>query len=140
MEVILKIIHYFSILFAGGVTVGSVIIQAAYIRAGEVPPPHIGKAFARLGYIGLVSISLLWVSGIWLAYLIYGGLAINGAFHVKLLGAALVLGISAFANLHVHRAMKAKRPPNPVLMKRLVDGGQIGLMLAIGGAAVVFTG
>ena len=34
LEVLLKIIHYFSILFAGGVTVGSVIIQAAYIRAG----------------------------------------------------------------------------------------------------------
>jgi hypothetical protein len=140
MEVILKIIHYFSILFAGGVTVGSVIIQSAYIRAGEVPPPYVGKAFARLGYIGLASIVLLWISGIGLAHLIYGGLGINGAFHVKLLGAALVLGISAYANLHVHQAIKAKRPPNPVLMKRLVQGGRIGLVLAIGGAAVAFSG
>ena len=139
LEVLLKIIHYFSILFAGGVTVGSVIIQAAYIRASEAPPPYIGKAFASLGLIGLVSISLLWISGLGLAYLIYGGLAINGAFHVKLLGAALVLGISAFANLHVHQAIKAKRPPNPVLMKRLVQGGRIGLVLAICGAAVAFT-
>ena len=139
MEVVLKIIHYFSILFAGGVTVGSVIIQSAYVRAGEAPPPYVGKAFATLGHIGLASIILLWISGIGLAHLIYGGFGINGAFHVKLLGAALVLGISAFANLHVHQAMKAKRPPNQLLMKRLVQGGRLGLVLAIGGAAAAFS-
>ncbi|MGC6454552.1 MAG: hypothetical protein ACON31_11650 [Candidatus Puniceispirillaceae bacterium] len=140
MEVVLKIIHYFSILFAGGVMVGSAVIQSAYVRAGEAPPPHIGKAFALLGYIGLASITLLWVTGIGLSHLIYGGLGINGAFHAKLLGAAIVLGISITANLHVHRSMKAKRPPNPALMKRLVQGGRVGLLLAICGAAVAFSG
>ncbi len=140
MEVVLKILHFFSILFAGGVTVGSGVIQAAYLRAGEAPPPYIGKAFALLGYIGLGSIVALWVTGIGLSYLIYGGMAINGAFHVKLLGAAIVLGISAYANLHVHQAIKAKRPPNAALMKRLVQSGRLGLVLAIGGAAVAFSG
>ena len=67
MEVILKVLHFFSILFAGGVTVGSGVMQAAYMRAGEAPPPHIGKAFALLGYIGLGSIVTLWISGIGLA-------------------------------------------------------------------------
>lgn len=140
MEVVLKILHFFSILFAGGVTVGSGVIQAAYLRAGEAPPPYIGKAFALLGYIGLGSIVTLWVTGIGLSYLIYGGMSINGAFHVKLLGAAIVLGISAYANLHVHQAIKAKRPPNAALMKRLVQAGRLGLVLAIGGAAVAFSG
>jgi len=140
MEVALKIIHYFSILFAGGVTVGSVIIQSAYIRAGESPPPYVGRAFARLGHIGLASIVLLWISGAGLAHLIYGGFGINGAFHAKLLGAALVLGASAFANFHVHRSIKAGRAPDPALMKRLVQGGRAGLLLAIGGAAVAFSG
>ena len=105
MEVILKTLHYFSILFAGGVTVGSGVIQAAYMKAGEAPPPYIGKAFALLGYIGLGSIVTLWITGIGLAHLIYGGLAINGAFHAKLLGAAIVLFISAYANLHVYLSL-----------------------------------
>ena len=52
MEVILKTLNYFSMLFAGGVTVGGGVIQAAYIKAGETPTPYIGKAFAVLGYIG----------------------------------------------------------------------------------------
>ena len=92
MEAGLKILHYFSILFAGGVMVGSTVVQSAYARAGEMPPPFVGTAFALLGYIGLASIVTLWVTGIGLAHMLYGGLGINGAFHVKLLGAAVVLG------------------------------------------------
>ena len=139
MEVGLKILHYFSILFAGGVMVGSTVVQSAFARAGEIPPPFVGRAFALLGYIGLGSIITLWVTGIGLAHLIYDGLGINTAFHVKLLGAAVVLGISVIGNLHVHQAMKAKRPPSAALMKRLVQLGRGGIVLAICGAAVTFS-
>lgn len=140
MEAGLKILHYFSILFAGGVMVGSTVVQSAYARAGEMPPPYVGKAFALLGYIGLASIVTLWVTGIGLAHMLYGGLGINGAFHVKLLGAAVVLGISIIGNLHVHRSIKAKQPPNARLMKRLVQLGRGGIVLAICGAAIAFSG
>jgi hypothetical protein len=140
MEIGLKSLHYFAILFAGGVAVGSAIMQSAYVRAGEVPPPYVGKAFALLGYIGLGSILTLWITGIGLAYLLYGGLAINGAFHAKLFGAAIVLGISLFGNIHVYRAMKAKRPPNAAMMKRLLQLGRGGIALAIIAAAVAFSG
>ena len=140
MEAGLKILHYFSIRFAGGVMVGSTVVQSAYARAGEMPPPFVGKAFALLGYIWLASIVTLWVTGIGLAHMLYGGLGINGAFHVKLLGAAVVLGISIIGNLHVHRSMKAKQPPNAALMKRLVQLGRGGIVLAICGAAIAFSG
>ena len=140
MEAGLKILHYFSILFAGGVMVGSTVVQSAYARVGEMPPPFVGKAFALLGYIGLASIVTLWVTGIGLAHMLYGGLGINGAFHVKLLGAAVVLGISIIGNLHVHRSIKAKQPPNTRLMKRLVQLGRGGIVLAICGAAIAFSG
>ena len=140
MEAGLKILHYFSILFAGGVMVGSTVVQSAYARVGEMPPPFVGKAFALLGYIGLASIVTLWVTGIGLAHMLYGGLGINGAFHVKLLGAAVVLGISIIGNLHVHRSMKAKQPPNAALMKRLVQLGRGGIVLAICGVAIAFSG
>ena len=139
MEVILKTLHYFSILFAGGVTVEGGVIQAAYMKAGDTPPRYIGKAFALLGYIGLGPIVTLWVTGVGLSHLIYGSLAINSVFHMKLLGAAIVLLISAYANLHVYQAIKARRPPNGPLMKRLFQAGRVGLVLAIGGAAVAFS-
>ena len=105
-----------------------------------MPPPFVGKTFTLLGYIGLASIVTLWVTGIGLVHMLYGGLGINGAFHVKLLGAAVVLGISIIGNLHVHRSMKAKQPPNAALMKRLVQLGRGGIVLAICGAAIAFSG
>ena len=105
-----------------------------------MPPPVVGKAFTLLGYIGLASIVTLWVTGIGLAHMLYAGLGINGAFHVKLLGAAVVLGISIIGNLHVHRSMKTKQPPNAALMKRLVQLGRGGIVLAICGAAIAFSG
>ena len=139
MEVILKTLHFFSIFFAGGITVEGAVNQVAYLKAGDTPPPYIGKAFAVLGYIGLGSFVTLWVTGIGLSHLIYGNLAINVAFHVKLLGAAIVVFISAYANLHLYQALKAKRPRNGALMKRLVEAGRVGLVLATGGAAVAFS-
>ena len=136
--ILLKTLHFLSLLFAGGVTVGSVVVQRAYVAADEIPPPHVRKAFALLSYMGLGAIVTLWVTGIGLAHLIYGGLAINGAFHVKLLGAAVVLGISVWGNLHAYSAAKAGIPPNAILMKRLVSAARSGLLIAIVGAAVAF--
>lgn len=136
--VLLKILHFVSILFAGGVAIGSVVVQRAYATAGEMPPPHVRRAFAILSYMGLGAIITLWITGIGLAHLIYGGLGINGAFHAKLLGAAIVLGISVWGNLHAYGAAKVGMPPNAVLMKRLVSAGRVGLLLAICGAAVAF--
>ena len=108
--ILLKTLHFLSLLFAGGVAVGSVVVQRAYVAADEIPPPHVRKAFVLLSYMGLGAIVTLWVTGIGLAHLIYGGLAINGAFHVKLLGAAVVLGISLWGNLHAYSAAKAGIP------------------------------
>ena len=136
--ILLKTLHFLSLLFAGGVTVGSVVVQRAYVAADEIPPPHVRKAFALLSYMGLGAIVTLWVTGIGLAHLIYGGLAINAAFHVKLLGAAVVLGISLWGNLHAYGAAKAGIPPNAILMKRLVSAARGGLLIAIVGAAVAF--
>ena len=92
-----------------------VLLCSALLSADEMPPPHIRKAFALLSYMGLGAIITLWITGIGLAHLIYGGLGINGAFHVKLLGAAIVLGISLWGNLH------AMAQPKPATSKCRLD-------------------
>ena len=113
-------------------------MQAAYMKAGEAPPPYIGKAFALLGYIGLGSIITLWVTGFGLAHLIYGGLAINGAF-MKTAGRrhrAVHFGLCQPACVP---GDQGQAPAERGLMKRLVQAGRVGLLLAIGGAAVAFS-
>ena len=62
--VLLKTFHYLAILFAGGVLVGSGLIQSVYAKANQVPDINASKVLKILGYIGLISIIILWITGI----------------------------------------------------------------------------
>ena len=92
--ILLKTLHYLAILFAGGLLVGGGLIQAVYARANQVPDINIAKVLKILGYLGLASLIILWITGILLSNLIYGGFSINSAFNVKIIAAAILLIIS----------------------------------------------
>ena len=95
LVVLLKFFHYLALFLAGGLGVGAAIIQTAHRKAGTAPAPTVQTAMHMLARLGLVSIIILWGTGIWLAYSIYGGMGIGWAFHIKLLGATgLLLAIT----------------------------------------------
>ena len=71
--VILKFIHFLSILLAGGIAVGSVVIQRTHMAAGEPPSAPTAQAMRTMGLIGLLAIALLWITGVWLVIQLYGG-------------------------------------------------------------------
>ncbi len=140
LVVILKFLHYLSLIFAGGIVVGGAVVQRAHLKAGEAPALPVMKAMRTLGLLGLASLILLWLTGIGLAHSLYGGLGINTAFHWKLLGAALLLGSSALGNFHMYKSAQAKQPPNPVFMGRLMTIGRASLLLVLVSVSVAFTG
>lgn len=137
--ILLKFFHYLAIFVAGGIGVGGAVITAAHQKAQQPPAPHVGKALQLLGYLGLGSIVVLWATGFGLAYSIYGTMNIGTAFHIKLLGATVLLATSALSNYHLYRASQAKQPPNGLYMKRLMMIGRGGLVLVLGGIAVITT-
>ena len=143
--VILKFIHFLSLLLAGGIAVGSIVIQRTHMAAGEPPSAPTAKAMRTMGLIGLLAIALLWITGLWLTIQLYGGFQVhslwwaNGAFYAKLLGATLIAGVSVYANLHMAAASRGNRPPNAQLMGNLAVAGRIGLFLALAGAAIAFS-
>ena len=69
--IIIKFLHYLAIVFAGGVLVGGGVIQSVYTKANEIPDIHVSKILKLLGYIGLISLFILWITGILLSNLIY---------------------------------------------------------------------
>ena len=137
--ILLKFFHYLAIFVAGGIGVGGAVITAAHQKAQQPPAPHVGKALQLLGYLGLGSIVVLWATGFGLAYSIYGTMNIGTAFHIKLLGATVLLATSALSNYHLYRASQAKQPPNGHYMKRLMMIGRGGLVLVLGGIAITTT-
>ena len=136
--IIIKFLHYLAIVFAGGVLVGGGVIQSVYTKANEVPNLHVSKILKLLGYIGLVSLIILWITGLLLSNIIYGGFSINSAFTIKIMAAGFLLGISIFVNLHVYNASKRQIPPNKKIMKIATMSGRGLLVVVLIGAAIAF--
>ena len=136
--ILLKTFHYLAILFAGGLLVGGGLIQAVYARANQVPDINIAKVLKILGYLGLGSLIILWITGIFLSNVIYGGFLINTAFTVKIIAAALLLIISFFVNIHVYNSSKNNKPPNKSIMKIATMSGRGLIIIVLVGAAIAF--
>ena len=136
--IIIKFLHYLAIVFAGGVLVGGGVIQSVYTKANEVPNLHVSKILKLLGYIGLASLIILWITGLLLSNIIYGGFSINSAFTIKIMAAAFLLCISIFVNLHVYNASKKQIPPNKKIMKIATMSGRGLLVIVLIGAAIAF--
>jgi len=136
--IVLKTFHYLAILFAGGVLVGGGLIQAVFTRANQVPDINVSKVLKILGYLGLGALIILWITGILLSNIIYGGFAINTAFTIKIVAAAILLIISFVINIHVYNASKKNQPPNKSIMKIATMFGRGLIIIVLIGAAVAF--
>ena len=137
--ILLKTLHYLAILFAGGVLVGGGLIQAVFTRANQVPDINVGKVLKILGYLGLGALIILWITGILLSSLLYGGFAINTAFTIKIIAAAFLLIISFIVNIHVYNSSKNNQPPNKSIMKIATMSGRGLIIVVLLAAAIAFS-
>ena len=137
--ILLKTLHYLAILFAGGVLVGGGLIQAVFTRANQVPDINVGKVLKILGYLGLGALIILWITGILLSSLLYGGFAINTAFTIKIIAAAFLFIISFIVNIHVYNSSKNNQPPNKSIMKIATMSGRGLIIVVLLAAAIAFS-
>ena len=135
---ILKFIHLISLFFAGGGAIGSAVIQSIYKKEGKVPEPHLAKGFRILAFLSLLAVITMWVTGLIMLISIYGSFNLGWTFHMKLLGASLILIPVAYVNFHLQQASKKQIPPNPKVIKYTTSASRIGLILAISGAVGTF--
>ena len=137
--IILKFFHYLAIIFSGGVLVGGGLIQAVFARYNQVPDKTVGKVLKILGYLGLTSLIILWITGILLSNLIYGGFSINTAFTIKIIAAAFLLIISFIVNIHVYNSSKNNKPPKKAIMKFSMISARCLIIIVLLGAAIAFS-
>ena len=136
--VLLKTFHYLAILFAGGVLVGGGLIHAVFTRANQVPDINVSKVLKILSYLGLGALIILWITGIFLSNVIYGGFTINTAFTIKIIAAAFLLIISFIVNIHVYNSSKNQQPPNKSIMKMATMTGRGLILIVLVAAAIAF--
>lgn len=133
-----KFLHLFSLLLAGGGVIGTAVIQSIYKKEGKIPEPHLAKGFRILAFLSLLAIVIMWVTGIILTLVIYGSFSLGWAFHVKLLGATIILIVSLTVNIHLKKSAQNQTPPDPNVMRYLASTGRLGFLLALGGAIWTF--
>jgi len=133
-----KFLHLFSLLLAGGGVIGTAVIQSIYKKEGKIPEPHLAKGFRILAFLSLLAIVIMWVTGIILTLVIYGSFSLGWAFHVKLLGATIILIVSLTVNIHLKKSAQNQTPPDPNAMRYLASTGRLGFLLALGGAIWTF--
>ena len=99
--VALKFFHYLSLFLAGGLGVANALLVKAHQKAGMPPAPPVQHTMLTLARLGLVALVILWVTGIILTDQLYGSFNLGWAFHLKLLGATILLLVIAFLNIHL---------------------------------------
>lgn len=137
--VALKFLHYLSLFFAGGLGVANAILVKNHQKAETPPSPPVQKTMMTLARLGLVAIIILWVTGVLLTYQVYASFDLGWAFHMKLLGATVLLGTITFLNLHLTARARSGNPPNPKVMKLVPPIARASLVIVLFGIAILTT-
>ena len=137
--VVLKFLHYLSLFLAGGLGVANAMLFKNHQKAEIPPSPPVQKTMINLARLGLVAIIILWVTGVPLTYQIYGSFNLGWAFHLKLLGATILLGTITFLNFHLTSQARSGNPPNPKVMKLVPPVSRTSLILVLFGIAILTT-
>ncbi len=137
--IFLKFFHYISLFLAGGLGVANTILVKNHQKAEVKPALPVQKTMMTLARLGLAAIVVLWITGILLTYQIYGNFSLGWAFHLKLFGATILLGVVSFLNFHLSFTTKHGNPPNPKVMKIVPPVARTSLVIVLIGVAVFTT-
>ena len=137
--IFLKFLHYASLFLAGGLGVANAMLFKNHQKAEMPPAPPVQKTMLTLARLGLVSIVLLWATGIPLTFKVYGTFDLGWPFHLKMFGATTLLAAVAFLNMHLTQQSKAGRSPNPSVMNVIPPIARTSLALVLIGVAVLTT-
>ena len=137
--VFLKFFHYASIFLAGGLGIANAMLFKNHQKAGMAPAPPVQQTMITLARLGLISIVVLWLSGLPMTILLYGSFDLGWPFYLKIFGATTLLAVVAFLNIHLIKQARAGNSPNPKLMKVVPPIARISLVLVFIGIAVLTT-
>ena len=137
--IFLKFLHYVSLFLAGGLGVANAMLFKNHQKAELPPAPPVQKTMMTMARLGLVSIVLLWATGIPLTVKIYGSFDLGWPFHLKMFGATILLAAVTFLNLHLTQKAKSGSPPNHSVMRVVPTIARISLALVLIGVAVLTT-
>ncbi|PQO23035.1 hypothetical protein C2I36_10045 [Rhodobacteraceae bacterium WD3A24] len=136
----LKIIHFLSFAVGIGGGVASLLAGLAMRTAGGGAPALAGLQ-RRLGRASAVAIVLLWITGVWMLYAVYGGWGgMSGWFWIKIVAVVGLTAVSARMQWLSITAQRSGTPPAPRIMAGLGAAANLLAIAAVIIAVIAFTG
>ena len=135
--IVLKFFHYLSLFLAGGLGVANGLLVKTHNKHNLIPATPVQQTMVLLARLGLVALIILWITGYFLPYQIYGNFDLGWAFHLKLFGASALLLAITFLNYHLYDRNKKGVSPNPQIMKVIPVVARTSLLLVLVGVAIL---
>jgi len=135
----LKILHYVALFLAGGAGVANPLLIKAHKSSGIPPSDEVQETMLKLVKLSLISMILIWISGVWLAFEIYGTLNMGWAFTVKIIGASILLISTITVNLYRLNKAKMNAPPKEKFLKNLTVLNRLALLAVLTGISITTT-
>ena len=133
----LKFFHYLSLFLAGGLGVANGLLVKTHNKHNVIPSTPVQQTMVLLARLGLVALIVLWITGYFLTYQIYGSFKLGWAFHLKLFGASALLLVVTFLNYHLYDCGKKGVSTNPQIMKVIPIVARASLLLVLIGIAIL---
>lgn len=138
MLVILKTVHILALMAGGAASIGNGMLLSRLLAEGGPPPAMVARHMAILGRVGRWAVTLLWITGLPMAFWVYGTLALGAVFYLKLLAATVMLVAVMWIGRVGAAAARAGRPPDFKRMKTLANVVAGGALVAVVTAVIVF--
>jgi len=135
--IVLKFFHYLSLFLAGGLGVANGLLVKTHDKHNVILAIPVQQTMVLLARLGLVALIILWITGYFLTYQIYGSFNLGWAFHLKLFGASALLLVVTFLNYHLYDSGKKGVSPNSQIMKVIPVVARTSLLLVLVGIAIL---
>ena len=103
------------------------------------PTTPVQQTMTTLARLGVVSIVVLWLTGLPMTVLLYGSFDSGWPFHLKIFGATTLLAVVAFLDIHLIKQARSGNSPNPKVMKVVPPIARTSLAIVLIGIAVLTT-
>ena len=135
MLIVLKVVHLYALILGAMGGMGTGILMS---RADGPPSAQVVSVLKLFKTFGIVAIVLLWLTGLLLAWIEYGTLALGFAFYVKLVAATVLVGLIFGSASLAAKARGAGVPPDASVMEKLGKASALMSFVAVVCAVIAF--
>lgn len=130
---VLRVLHFVGLAMGFAVSFGNMVVAGLIAKASAPDKAVLGRFSPAIVRVGDTGLALLWVTGLLLVFLKWGGFAdLPWQFHVKVTAVVILTGVIGY----IHALMRKARNGDAAAAARIPAAGKVAFLSAL--TALVF--